>query len=237
MPLPHLILVPGLMCDAEVWAHQRRELESLATIDIVDHGMLDSLERMAEAIIDRAPHRFALAGHSMGGRIAFEVLRKASNRVTAVALMDTNYVPRSPEEGGDQEAANRYALLDLARREGVRAMAAAWVQGMVHPARLRDQPLIEAIVGMMARKTPDIFEAQIRALLNRRDSTPVLPTIQCPALILCGRQDTWSVVARHEEMAARIPGSRLVVIEDCGHMSTMERPEAVTAAMREWLEK
>jgi pimeloyl-ACP methyl ester carboxylesterase len=235
MTLPHLILVPGLMCDAEVWADQTRALSSLTSIDIVDHAMLDSLDGMADAILKRAPYEFALAGHSMGGRIAFEVLRKAPNRVRGVALLDTNYLPRTPEEGGDREAANRYELLDLARKESVRAMAAKWVQGMVHPDRLSDRALIEAIIEMMARKTPEVFEAQIRALLNRRDSTPVLATIQCPALVLCGRQDAWSVVGRHKEMAALIPESRLVVIDDCGHMSTMERPEAVTRAMKEWL--
>jgi pimeloyl-ACP methyl ester carboxylesterase len=235
MPLPHLVLVPGLMCDEQVWAHQARDLASLATIEVIDHGVLDGLDTMAKAILERAPYRFALAGHSMGGRVAFEVLREAPERVAGVALMDTNYLPRSPEEGGNEEAANRYALLELAKTEGVRSMAATWVQGMVHPDRLSDAPLIEAIIVMMARKTPEIFEAQIRALLNRRDSTPILSQIRCPALVLCGRQDSWSVLARHEEMAALIPESRLVVIEDCGHMSTMERPEAVTAAMRDWI--
>jgi pimeloyl-ACP methyl ester carboxylesterase len=235
MPLPHLVLVPGLMCDEQVWAHQARDLASLATIEVIDHGVLDGLDTMAKAILERAPYRFALAGHSMGGRVAFEVLREAPERVAGVALMDTNYLPRSPEEGGNEEAANRYALLELAKTEGVRSMAAKWVQGMVHPDRLSDAPLIEAIIVMMARKTPEIFEAQIRALLNRRDSTPILSQIRCPALVLCGRQDSWSVLARHEEMAALIPESRLVVVEDCGHMSTMERPEAVTAAMRDWI--
>jgi pimeloyl-ACP methyl ester carboxylesterase len=115
-------------------------------------------------------------------------------------------------------------------------MAAKWVQGMVHPDRLSDGPLIEAIIAMMGRKTPEIFAAQIHALLNRRDSTPVLSQIRCPTLVLCGRQDAWSILARHEEMAALIPESRIEVIEDCGHMSTMERPEAVTTAMQEWLQ-
>ncbi len=234
--MPHLVLVPGLMCDAEVWTHQAAGLAALATIEVADHGTLDSLGKMADRILTRAPARFALAGHSMGGRIAFEVLRRAPERLTGVALMDTNYLPRSPEEGGGQEAANRYALLEIARKEGIRAMAAAWIQGMVHPDRLRDTDLIHSIVEMMARKTPEVFAAQIQALLARRDATPVLPQIQCPTLVLCGRQDAWSVLARHEEMAALIPASRLVVIENCGHMSTMERPEAVTAAMRDWLE-
>lgn len=236
LPMPHLVLVPGLMCDAEVWTHQTAGLADLATIEVADHGMLDSLGKMADRILARAPARFALAGHSMGGRIAFEVLRRAPERLSRVALMDTNYLPRSPEEGGGQEAANRYRLLDMARKDGTRAMAAKWVQGMVHPDRLQDTALIHSIVEMMARKTPEIFAAQIQALLARRDSTPVLSQIRCPALVLCGREDAWSVLARHEEMAALVPRSRLIAIENCGHMSTMERPEAVTAAMRGWFE-
>ncbi len=233
--MPHLILVPGLMCDAEVWTHQARELGALTTVEIFDPGDRDSLGGMAEALLARAPAHFALAGHSMGGRIAMEVMRRAPGRVTHLALMDTNYLPRSPEEGGGREADNRYALLDIARRQGVRAMAARWVQGMVHPVRLEDADLIESIISMMARKTPGMFASQIHALLHRPDAAPVLTGLQCPTLVLCGRQDSWSVPARHQEMAALISRSRLVVVEECGHMSTMERPEAVTAAMRDWL--
>jgi len=223
------------MCDAEAWTHQARDLGSLTTIDIFDPGMRDSLGGMAEALLAGAPAHFALAGHSMGGRIALEVMRRAPDRVTRLALMDTNYLPRSPEEGGDREAGNRYALLDIAHSQGVRAMAARWVQGMVHPERLEDADLIESIIGMMARKSAKTFAAQIHALLQRPDATPVLSQIQCPTLVLCGRQDSWSVLARHEEMAALIPRSRHIVVEHCGHMSTMERPEVVTAAMRNWL--
>ena len=114
-------------------------------------------------------------------------------------------------------------------------MAAEWSRPMVHPDRLSDTPLMNAILDMIARRTPDIFAAQIKALLERRNATPVLTGIRCPALVLCGRQDSWSVLARHDEMAAMIPHSRLIVIEECGHMATMERPAAVTAALRDWL--
>jgi len=232
-----LVLVPGLLCDSTVWEQQARALGAFTTIQITDHGKLDSLGNIAEALLERAPARFALAGHSMGGRVAFEVLRRAPERVIAVALMDTAYAPLSPGREGKAEALGRYALLEVARTRGMRALASEWVQKMVHPDRLRDAPLIESILTMMERKSPDIFAAQIKALLERPDAAPLLANIRCPALVLCGRQDAWSTLPRHEEMAELIPNSSLVVVEDCGHMSTMERPDAVTAAMREWLRR
>jgi pimeloyl-ACP methyl ester carboxylesterase len=235
MSTPHLILVPGLMCDAAVWEHQARELGTRTTIEIPNHGSIDSLGGMAEAILNRAPKRFAIAGHSMGGRAALEVFRKAPDRIAGIALLDTAYAPRLAGGAGEQEAVQRYALLEQGRSEGLRAMGARWAQPMVHPERLSDEPLMNAILDMIARKTADIFAAQIKALLERPDAAPVLRAIRCPAVVLCGRQDSWSVLAQHHEMAAMNPHCRLVVIEECGHMSTMERPEAVTAAMREWL--
>lgn len=235
MAKPHLVLVPGLLCDAAVWEQQARGLADVAESSIPNHGSLDSLEKMARAILDTAPERFAIAGHSMGGRVLFQVLRLAPERVTKVALLDTASTPRKAGAAGEEEAVQRYRLLDKARREGMRAMGAEWAQGMVHPNRLSDAALMNAILDMIERKSPDIFAAQIKALLERPDARPVLSEIGCPALVLCGRQDSWSVFAHHEEMAAMIPGSRLVAVEHCGHMSTMERPEEVTAALREWL--
>jgi pimeloyl-ACP methyl ester carboxylesterase len=231
----HLILVPGLMCDAAVWAHQARQLETTATIEIPDHGSIDSLGKMAEAILKSAPARFVIAGHSMGGRVAFEVFRRAPDRVDGMALMDTAYAPRPAGALGDAEAEQRYALLDIARKEGTRAMGKVWVQNMVHPNRLSDTVLLNSILAMFSRKTPDVFAAQIKALLERPDATPLLTEIRCPTMVLCGRQDAWSSLSRHEEITARIAHSELVVIEDCGHMSTMERPERVTAAIHAWL--
>jgi pimeloyl-ACP methyl ester carboxylesterase len=232
---PHLVLVPGLMCDEAVWKDQARTLSTLTSVDVADHGALDSLGAMAEAILSRSPRRFALAGHSMGGRVALEVFRRAPDRIAGIALLDTAYAPFPAGKAGQDEKAQRYSWLEKARTEGVRAMGAVWVQRMVHPDRLRDQQLIDAILDMFERKTPDIFAAQIRALLERPDATPLLSEIRRPAMVLCGRQDTWSVLPQHERMASMIPGSLLRVIEDCGHMSTMERPQEVTAAMTEWL--
>jgi pimeloyl-ACP methyl ester carboxylesterase len=235
MSKTHLVLVPGLLCDHAVWETQSRDLGDIAEISVADHGLSDSLAQMADAILQKAPGRFAIAGHSMGGRVAFEVLRQAPERVAAVALLDTAAGPRRPGPTGEQEAAERYRLLDKARQQGMRSMGIDWSRRMVHPARLSDERLMGDILDMIERKTPDIFAAQIKALLERADARPVLAAIRCPALVLCGREDSWSVLATHEEMAKAISHSRLAVIEKCGHMSPMERPAEVTAALRDWL--
>lgn len=229
-----LVLIPGLLCDATVWPHQRAALEEMADVQISDHGTQDSLPAMARTILANAPPRFAIAGHSMGGRIAFEVYRAAPERISGVALLDTGYHPLALGAAGEKEVAGRFALLDIARRQGMRAMATEWVQGMVHPARLGDTALVNSILDMFESKSPEIYAAQTRALINRPDAGPVMPTIRCPTLVLCGHEDSWSPVQRHREMAALIPGSVLVDIPDCGHMCTMERPDAVNAALRTW---
>lgn len=233
-PRHPLVLIPGLLCDASVWQRQRAALEDIADIRVADHGLRDSLTEMARAILASAPPRFAIAGHSMGGRVAFEVYRAAPERISGVALMDTGNHPLPPGEAGEREVAGRLALLETARQHGMRTMATAWVQGMVHPARLSERALIDGILDMFECKTADIYAAQTRALINRPDATPVLPIIRCPTLVLCGHEDSWSPVQRHLEIAAAIPGSQFVDIPECGHMCTLERPAEVGAAMRAW---
>lgn len=225
------------MCDQTVWKPQVEALSGIACCQIADHGSLDSLPAMAEAVLRAAPPKFALAGHSMGGRVALEVFRLAPERVERLAIMDTKYQPLPPGEPGEQEKAGRYTLLGIARSQGVRAMAERWVQGMVHPDRLSDSGLLSAILDMFDKKTPDIFAAQLHALIHRPDATPLLAAVRCPTLILCGKQDSWSPPPPHEEMAARIPSSTLVIVENAGHMVTMERPEEVSNAMKAWLER
>ena len=230
-----LILVPGLLCDDTVWRPQRAALGDRFSIEIAHHGTADSLSRMAEQILDRAPPRFALAGHSMGGRVALEVMALAPERVTRLALLDTGHTGLPPGEAGEQERAGRMRLLQLARREGMRAMGADWVRGMVHPRRLDDTPLIGAILDMIERSTADIFEGQLRALLGRPDRSDLLPRLRLPTLVLCGHEDAWSTLDRHRVMARLIPGSVLVDIPDCGHMCTLEQPQALSEALLAWL--
>jgi pimeloyl-ACP methyl ester carboxylesterase len=231
----NLVLLPGLMCDSAAWTHQIAALSDIAECTVMDWGTLDSLTGMAEQVLEMASPRFALAGHSMGGRVAMEVYRRAPERVTHIALFDTNYVPLAPGEAGEKEARGRRELLDLARSQGMRVMSRKWLEGMIPPYRQTDAALVEEIIAMFERKSPDLFERQMRALLNRPDAGPVLGQIRCPALVLTGMDDAWSPPRKHQEMAAMIPGATLVLVEKCGHMSTMERPDEVSRAMLEWL--
>lgn len=229
------LFLPGLMCDRAVWEPQIEALSARCECIVADYGRADSLTAMAESALEAAPGRFCLVGHSMGGRVALEVMRSAAPRVARLALLDTGHQARPEGQAGEAEAAKRLRLLEIARSKGMRAMGREWVQGMVHPERLHDEALIEGILAMIERKTPDVFAAQIRALLNRPSADAVLRAIRCPTLIACGRQDSWSPLARHVDMAAMVAGSRLAVIEDSGHMVSLERPEQLTAALERWL--
>lgn len=230
-----IVLLPGLLCDEAVWRGQVERFSSFRC-HVVDYAQADSIEAMADTVLREAPERFALAGHSMGGRVALEVYRRAPERVARLILMDTGFRSRPADASGEQEKLKRLALLEMARHQGMRAMGETWLQGMVHSDRLEDEALIESILAMIERKTPAIFAAQIQALLERPEATSLLSSIQCPTLLLCGRQDAWSPLSRHEEMAQLIAGSRLAVIEDAGHMVTMERPAEVASVIEHWLE-
>ena len=236
MNLP-LLLIPGLMCDDAVWLPLEPWWPPGADVRVVDHGLADSLPAMARQLLSAAPPRFALAGHSMGGRVAMEVLRHAPQRVAGVALLDTGYAPLPAGQAGADETAKRQALLHLAQTQGVAAMARQWVQGMVQPARLADAALVDGIVAMMARKTAAHFAAQVSALLARPDAAPVLASLAVPTLLLCGAHDSWSPPAQHQQMLDLAPPgvADLVVVPEAGHMAPMERPEAVATALLAWL--
>jgi len=225
-----LLMLPGLLCDQVAWA---------ATADLLPQrdcrvpvwGSLDSIAAMAAHVLaSTAEPRFAIAGHSMGGRVALEVVRQAPARVTHLGLLDTGYQALPTGEAADNERAARAALLARAQAEGMRAMGAVWASGMLHPDQI-GTPLFDAILDMIERSNPAQFEAQIRALLERPETMHQLPHITCPTLVLCGHQDAWSPLARHEQMARLISGAQLEVIEHSGHMTTMEQPRAVAAAL------
>jgi pimeloyl-ACP methyl ester carboxylesterase len=232
--MTRIVLIPGLVCDAAVWHHAAAALRADADVHIAHHGALDSLDAMAAKILDETPDDFAVAGHSMGGRVALEIQRRAPGRLTGIALLDTGTTSLPAGDAGARESAGRHELLQIARTRGMAAMAARWVQGMVWKPRLADAPLIDAVVAMFARSSADVFAAQIRALLGRPDATPLLDEIRCPALVVCGNDDAWAPPDRHRAMAARIANATLALVPDCGHMCTMERPEAVTGALVAW---
>jgi len=230
-----VLLLPGLLCDGAVFAGQLDALATRHECLLGDYLGRDSLPGMAEAVLARAPPRFVLIAHSMGGRVALEIVRRAAARVVALALLDSGYQGRATGAVGEQEAREREALLALARTEGMHRMGRVWLPPMVHPARLNDAALTGAILAMVERCPYEVFAAQVRALLARPDATEVLRSIRCPTLIACGREDVWSPLARHEAMAALVPGSRLEVIEACGHMAPMERPTEVSSLLMRWL--
>jgi pimeloyl-ACP methyl ester carboxylesterase len=223
------------MCDATSWGGVPSGLSEFNGL-VVDHGNADSLVQMAEQLLAQAPARFALAGHSMGGRVALEVMRLAPERVTHLGLFDTGHLPKAAGAAGDEEVRKRMALLHIAREQGVRAMAREWVQGMVAPQRLQDAPLIESILAMFERKSADTFARQLHALIERPDATAVLQQVRVPTLVLCGALDAWSPPAQHQALADCIPARPTIVsVPEGGHMVMQEQPEAVLAAMRLWL--
>jgi len=228
---PVLCLLPGLLCDETVWEPQRRAFEGDWQVVIPSFWGLDSLEAMARRTLELAGEGpISVAGHSMGGRVALEIFRLAPERLQRLALLDTGV--HGVRAG---EAEQRQGLVDKCRAEGMEALVRLWLPPMVHPDRLHETALVEPMADMIRRATPDIFAGQQKALLGRPDATGYLPRMRCPAAVICGRQDAWSPYSRHVEMAAAIPGAVLTPIEDSGHMSTLERPEAVTAALASWL--
>lgn len=231
-----LLCVPGLMCNATVWDPVLPRLATVCQATVCEQGDADSLTGLAQQLLAQAPAHMLLAGHSMGARIVLEAVRLAPQRIHGVALLDTGYLPRLSGAAGEEETQKRFGLLRVAQMQGVRAMAQNWVQGMVHPRRLGDTELIERIVTMFETRSPQDFERQIQALLNRPDARTVLQHLQVPTALICGRQDAWSPPAQHEAMHHMVPGSTLTLIDDAGHMAPMEQPDAVAQALSHWLD-
>lgn len=225
-----LVLLPGLLCDRALWQAQLDDLGGVADCLVADLTRQDSMAAMAADVLAAAPARFALAGLSMGGFVAFEIMRQAPERVTRLALLDTRAQRDTP-----RETRRRQDLLALTRRGRFKGVTPRLMPLLLHPDRLEDTALTEAVAAMAGRVGPEAFLRQQTAIMGRPDSVPTLPAIACPTLVLCGRQDALTPLERHQEMAAGIPGAELAVIEDCGHLATMERPESVNAAMRAWL--
>ena len=225
-----LILCPGLLCDAALWRHQTEHLADIADITVPDFTIDDSIRGMASRLLAAAPERFALAGLSMGGYVAQEVIRQAPNRVTRLALLDTSARADTPEQ-----TKRRRDLMDLAGRGRFRGVTPQLMPLLVHPDRLDDETLTGAIMAMAETVGPEAFLRQQAAIAARPDGRGDLARIACPTLVLCGRQDRLTPLEVNAEIAEAIPGADLVVLGACGHMTSMERPEATTAALRVWL--
>lgn len=226
-----LLLLPGLICDARIWAPQAEALRAERTVIAIDgYGEADTLGAMADFAIEKSPHRFALAGHSMGGRVALEVIRRVPERVERLALVSTGtHLPRP------NEARGRFELLSRGVEQGMDALIDAWLPPMVWEPNRLIPGLMDDLSAMCADMGLDMYERQIRALLARPEVESLLPTISCPTLVATGAHDSWAPPVQHEAIAAAIPGSTLAIIEDAGHMVPVERPDAMTDALATWL--
>lgn len=225
-----LLLLPGLLCDAALWRGQSEDLADIAGPSVADLTHDDSVTAMARRVLAMAPPRFALAGLSMGGYVALEIMRQAPERVARLALLDT-----SARADTEEQTARRRGLIELAEKGEFRGVTPRLLPVFLHPDRLADQPLTEAVMAMTERVGKDAFLRQQRAIISRPDSRPGLPSIACPTLILCGREDQLTPLELSEEMAALIPAARLAIVENCGHLATMERPWEVSVLLRQWL--
>ena len=222
-----LYLLPGLLCDAFTFEQQRAALSDDYDVRVLDFFGLDSMQAMAERVFSNAPEKFSVCGFSMGGRVALQMIRTAPQRIQRLCLLDTGVTAAGPGE-----PAARQPLVDLAYRKGMKAVANAWLPGMVHPDRRKDAAFMGALTDMVCRATPDIYAGQIRALLGRLDATPLLGAFKLPVYVAVGRQDEWSTVAQHEEFAKLIPGAKLVVVEESGHFVSLEQPLALNETLR-----
>jgi pimeloyl-ACP methyl ester carboxylesterase len=220
----------GLLCDEAIWADVPARMADVADVHVASFSGFADIAAMAEYFLAAAPPRFALAGHSMGGRVALEIWRRAPERVTALALLNTGVHPTR-----DAEHESRRALVRLARTRGMRALAEKWLPPMMGSSPARIAEVMPSLVAMVERSTPDIFAGQIAALLQRPDARPVLPSISVRTLLLTGTNDAWSSLAQHADMQRSVRHATLVEIAGAGHMSPIERPDAVARALRAWL--
>ncbi len=224
-----LVLVPGLGCTAGLFGPQLPALKSHGEVMVVDHRADSSMGDIARRFLDHAPPRFALAGLSMGGYIAFEIMRLAPERVTRLALLDTNAVADSKER--------KETRRELAARVGqgeLMSAAAALYPGYVHPARHEDRHLQQIYFDMMAETGADAFVRQLMAIAARQSALSILPAIAVPTLVVVGAEDSATPLAQAEEIAHGITGARLEIIPDCGHLSTLEKPQTLTRLLADW---
>lgn len=229
---PTLILVPGLLCSARLWAAQIDGLSDLADIAVADMTRDDTMAGMAQRVLDCTDGTFSLAGLSMGGYVAMEVMRRAPERVERLALLDTG--ARADTE---EQTIRRRDLIDLADRGEFKAVSPKLLPLFVHPDRLADKAMVDAISKMAESVGKDAFLRQQQAIMHRPDSRPGLAAIACPTLVVCGREDVLTPPELSEEIAGLVPGADFVLIEGCGHLSTMERPDDVNAALRSWMSR
>lgn len=230
MARPTLVLLPGLLNTGRLFERQIRDLADVAEIRVVELHQYDSLSAMADAVLAVAPQRFCLGGFSMGGYVCFEILRRAADRVERLALIDTQARPDSREV-----TMRRRGFIEQTKIGKFHGVQPALLPLFVHRDRLSDPAVVQPILEMAQEVGADGFVREQTAIMARPDSRPLLIEIKVPTIVIVGRQDQTTPLPRSQEMAADIADARLVVIEECGHMSPLERPAELSAALRRWL--
>lgn len=224
-----LVLVPGLISDRIVWQPLADAVAGHMPAHHADLTQSSSITDMARGLLAAVSGPIIVVGHSMGGRVALEMARLAPERVRGLVLANTGHGPK--REG---EEIKRQQVIDLGHKS-MDLLADAWLPPMLDPARIADKTLMAKLRAMVLRADAPMHERQIRALLGRPNATAYLQTIACPILLITARQDSWSPIAQHEEIAAAVPDAELVVIENAGHFAPVERPTEVTRAITDWL--
>jgi pimeloyl-ACP methyl ester carboxylesterase len=230
MTKPTVVLLPGMPLDAALWAHQTRHLGEVADPRVVASSTADSLAGLARTVLEAVPGRFLLAGLSLGGYVAMEIMRQAPERVAKLALIGTNARADTPDQ-----AEGRRQAAETAKTQGIGPILDAMIPRLLAPSRHGDAELVAAVRAMGERVGVAGYLRQQAAILGRPDSRASLAAVRCPTLVIGGRDDAGSPPALHAEMADAIPGARLAIIEDCGHLSPLERPHAVTVLLRDWI--
>lgn len=232
-----LILLPGMVCNQSSWAPVIEALEGQVNLVVATYPELDSLTAMAEKVLATAPATFALAGHSMGGRVAMEICRLAPERVERLCLIATEHTGKPTGEAGQQETRARTGMIDLARQQGMRAMAEQWAPSLIDKDHPEKAGLISQVADMIAGQSLDTLRAHITAGEHRQDSASTLRVLTCPVLLIAGAADTLRPAYVMAQMKDLITDCQFESIAVCGHMPMMEQPETVSQLMQQWLRK
>lgn len=229
---PHLVLLPGLVNDSRLWQHQASGLADIAHVSVGDLTKGHTIAEMAADILASAPvEQFALAGLSMGGYVALEIMRQAPERILALALLDTSARPDTPAALEKRSAAIEQA------ESNYQAVIETLMPKQLHEIHMEDAALVSMITDMAMSLGNKTFIRQQRAIAGRIDSIPSLSLIKCPTLILCGRDDAITPIGLHQEMVTAIDGAGLIIVDNCGHLSALEQPTRVNEALAQWLAK
>jgi len=225
-----LVLLSGVLCDQSFWSDIPQRLSAVAQVSVVSFGGFSSIAAMAQHVLRNAPDVFALAGHSMGGRVALEVLRAEPRRVTGLALLNTGV-----HGVRDGEPQSRARLMRVAHERGMSALAAEWLPSMMGSDAARTAELMPALTAMIERSTTDAYADQMNAMLHRPEVMSMLASIAVPTLLLSGSDDLSAPLSQQQSILRRIPHATLFEIHRAGHMAPLERPDSVVIALREWL--